>query len=212
MKPLFHTKLSTRTTASLLAVFSLFFSSELLASGCSKADIEYYLQKGFSHEQVTKLCSIPVAVAPYQGQSQAPAQQNSPQGVDQAYLAAALDAKNVTLNQNQLSYTSKECADYGPPNNTDLIEEACVNSTVTVNFSGLKIKKIANGFFLIKDAQFIVEGNLKRDYLDLGSVRRQEKSEVLRLLPVNPKQVNIPIRRGINPEDVAQRLRKYIRS
>ncbi len=208
MKPLFHTKLSTKTTASLLAVFTLFFSSELLASGCSKADIEYYLQKGFSHEQVTKLCSIPTAApAPYQGQ----APQNAPQSADQAFLAAAIDAKNVTLNQNQLSYTSKECAEYGPPNNTDLIEEACVNSTVTVNFAGLQIKKVANGFFLIKDAQFIVEGNLKRDYLNLGSVRRQEKSEVLRLLPANPKQVNIPIRRGIDPEEVAQRLRKYIR-
>ena len=209
MKSLFHTKLSTRTTASLLAVSSLFFSSELLASSCSKADIEYYLQKGFSHDQVTKLCSIPVAAAPSQGQ--VPAQQNSPQGADQSFLAAALDAKNVTLNQNQLSYSSKECADYGPPNNTDLIEEACVNSTVTINFSGLKIKKIANGFFLIKDAQFIVEGNLKRDYLNFGSVRRQEQTEVLRLLPKKPNRVNIPIRRGIDPEDVAQRLRKYIR-
>ena len=207
MKPLFHTKLSTKTTASLLAVFSLFFSSELLASGCSKADIEYYLQKGFSHEQVTKLCSIPTAAAPYQGQ----APQNPPQSADQAYLAAALDAKNITLNQNQLSYSSKECAEYGPPNNTDLIEEACVNSTVTVNFAGLKIKKMSSGLFLIKDAQFLVEGNLKRDYLNLGSVRRQEKSEVLRLLPTNPKQVNIPLRRGIDPEEVAQRLRKYIR-
>ena len=122
MKPLFHAKLSTKTTASLLAVFSLFFSSELLASGCSKADIEYYLQKGFSHEQVTKLCSIPTAPAPYQGQ--APAPQNSPQSVDQAYLAAALDAKNITLNQDQLSYSAKECAEYGPPNNTDLIEKS----------------------------------------------------------------------------------------
>ena len=207
MKPLFHTKLSTKTTASLLAVFSLFFSSELLASGCSKADIEYYLQKGFSHEQVTKLCSIPTAAAPYQGQ----AQQNAPQSADQAYLAAALDGKNITLNQNQLSYSSKECAEYGPPNNTDLIEKACVNSTVTINFAGLKIKKMSSGLFLIKDAQFLVEGNLKRDYLNLGSVRRQEKSEVLRLLPTNPKQVNIPLRRGIDPEEVAQRLRKYIR-
>ncbi|WP_299877382.1 hypothetical protein [uncultured Cocleimonas sp.] len=210
MKPLFHTKLSTKATASLLAVFSLFFSSELLASGCSKADIEYYLQKGFTHEQVTKLCSIPTAApaaVPYQGQPQ----QAAPQSADQAYLAAALDAKNVTLNQNQLSYSSKECAEYGPPNNTDLIEEACVNTTVTVNFAGLKIKKLSNGLFLIKDAQFLVEGDLRRDYLNLNKVRRQEKSEVLRLLPTNPKRVNIPIRRGIDPEEVAQRIRKYIR-
>ena len=207
MKPLFHTKLSTRTTASLLAVFSLFFSSELLASGCSKADIEYYLQKGFTHEQVTKLCSIPTVAAPYQGQPQ----QGSPQSADQAYLAAALDAKNITLNQNQLSYSSKECAEYGPPNNTDLNEETCVNSTVTINFAGLQIKKMSSGLFLIKDAEFIVEGNLKREYLNLASVRRQEKSEVLRLLPTIPKQVNIPLRRGIDPEEVAQRLRKYIR-
>ncbi|KAG1663479.1 hypothetical protein GQR58_020418 [Nymphon striatum] len=169
MKPLFQTKLGTSVTASLLAVFSLFFSSELLANGCSKADIEYYLQKGFSHEQVTKLCSIPLASAPAQGQVSA--QRKAPQGADQAFLAAALDAKNVTLNQNSLSYSSEECAEYGPENNVDLIEEACVNSTC----------------------------NLKRDYLNLGSVRRQDKTEVLRLLPTNPKQVNIPIRRGIDP-------------
>ncbi|GAA0427280.1 hypothetical protein GCM10009133_39850 [Cocleimonas flava] len=210
MKPLFHTKLSTKTTAALLAVFSLFFSTELLASGCSKADIEFYLQKGFTHEQVTKLCSIPTAApaaAPYQGQPQ----QGSPESVDQAYLAAALDANNVTINQNRLSYTSKECVEYGPPNNTDLIEEACANTTVTVNFAGLKIRKISNGFFLIKDAQFLVEGDLKREFLNLNKVRRQDKSEVVRLLPTNPKRVNIPIRRGIDPEEVAQRIRKYIR-
>ncbi len=210
MKPLFHTSLNTKFTAALLTIFPLLFSGELLANSCSKTDIEYYLQKGFTHEQVTKLCSIPAPATPRQPQAQAPQQSASP-SADQAYLAAAIDAKNVTLNQNQLNYSSKECAEYGPDNNVDLIEKACVNSRVTVNLTGLKIKKMSKGLFLIKDAEFIVEGNIKRDYLNLNAVRRQEKSEVLRLLPTNPKQVNIPLRRGIDPKDVAQRLQKHIR-
>ncbi len=212
MKPLFHKKLNTTTTVSLFAVFSLFFSSELLASGCSKADIDYYLQKGFNHDQVTKLCSIAVTTAP----SQAPIYSTNPQAsgikIDESFLTSALNARNVKLTPNQLSYKTKECEEYHPYGNFKIEEvEVCVNSKVTINLAGLQIKNSSKGLFLINDATFIVAGNINREYINFGKVRRQDKSDIKRLLPNTPKEVSIPIRRGFDPEEVAERLKKYIR-
>jgi len=203
-----------KATASILAVSSLFIATDLMANTCSKGDIDYYLQRGFSHDQVLQLCGT--ATAPkqvqYSGGTYAPPNpQMTALREDQIYLETALDAKNVKITPQNLTYSGKECAEFGPPNNTDLIEEACVTSKVTIDFAGLQVIKTSSGLFLVKDAEFIVRGNIKREYLDFNRVRRQEKSEVLRLLPNNPKEVNIPVRRGIHPKEVVAKLRKYIK-
>lgn len=203
-----------KATASILAVFSMFIATDLMANNCTKSDIDYYLQRGFSHDQVLQLCGA--APAPnqvqYRGGTYAPPNpQMTALREDQIYLETALDAKNVKITPQNLTYSSKECAEFGPPNNPDLIEEACVTSRVTINFAGLQVIKTSTGLFLVKDAEFIVRGNIQREYLDLASVRRQEKSEVLRLLPNTPKEVNIPVRRGIDPKQVAAKFSKYIK-
>ena len=41
----------------IIITFVFFLSSSYLYANCSKEDIDYYLEKGFSHDQVTKLCS-----------------------------------------------------------------------------------------------------------------------------------------------------------
>ena len=38
-------------------IYIIFFAQVLSANACDKDDINYYLEKGFSHDQVTKLCS-----------------------------------------------------------------------------------------------------------------------------------------------------------
>ena len=212
MKPLFHNTLQQKATASLLAVFSLFFSSELLASGCSKADIDYYLQKGFTHDQVTRLCSIPVASAPAQAPSYSATPQTSSIKVDESFLTSALNARNVKLTSSQLSYNAKECDSYYPYGNYKMEEvDVCVNSNVTINFSGLQIKDSSKGLFLIKDAELILAGNINREYLNYAKIRHQERADVQRLFPTTPKEISVPVRRGFDPEEIAQRLKKYIR-
>ena len=41
----------------IIITFVFFLLSSHLYANCSKDDINYYLEKGFSHDQVTKLCS-----------------------------------------------------------------------------------------------------------------------------------------------------------
>jgi hypothetical protein len=192
-----------------------------MANSCTKADVDFYLQRSFTNEQIVRLCtSAPTQItnqlpaqAQYQTQYAPPVDRQS-QAIreDQIYLSTALDAKDVNLNSSGLSYISKECAVYSAfPNNNDLDENLCIDAKVAIDFSGLQIKKISKGIFLVKDPELIVSGNIKRDYLNLNSIRRQDRGPIQQILPTTPKEININVRNGIDPKQVADLIKKYIR-
>ncbi|MEE9325927.1 MAG: hypothetical protein V3U71_01435 [Cocleimonas sp.] len=218
-------KFSLKNSALLttLAFSSLYPAEILLANSCSKADITFYLQKGFSHDQVMKLCGTTttaaqassvqtqrVPQAPNTNYTSITQRQSNSTRETQVYLEAAFKANDVMLTPPLLTYTSKECVEHGPQNNTDLNTEACIDSKITINLNGLKIIKASKGIFLIKNTELIVEGNVKREYINIDSIRRQDRNIIETMLPTNPKQINLPIKSGINPDQVAKKLKPYI--
>lgn len=223
----------TKTTLFIIAASSLFVSTNLVASSCSKADIDYYLQKGFTHNQVVRLCAIPGAttaapsqvparrvtapVTPtssynnnYSNPAPVPNQQFSAAREDQVYLEAALKATNIKLTPPVLSYNAKECIEYGDKNLAELNDEACVKSKITINLKGLRIVKASKGIFLLKDTEMLLEGDIQREYLNINSIRRQDREAIQRLLPNKPRQLNLPIRNGIDPKQVSEKLQRHI--
>lgn len=217
--------LKNYTLLAALVFSSLYPAKILLANSCSKTDITFYLQKGFSHDQVMRLCATTSATAQAstiqqsQRVSQTSASTNYTSPIpkqsfltreNQVYLEAAFKASEVKLSPPLLTYFSKECVEYGPQNNSDLNTEACIKSRVTVNLNGLKIIKASKGIFLIKNTELIVEGNIKREYININSIRRQERETIKRMLPTTPKQINLPIKSGINPKEVVKKLKPYI--
>lgn len=215
--------LKNSTLLVTLALTSFYPANILLANSCSKTDITFYLQKGFSHDQVMRLCattSATVQASTAQAQkaplamgssytTNAPRQNNSTRE-SQIYLEAAFKTNDVRLSPPLLTYTSKECVEHGPENNSDLNTESCIDSRVTVNLNGLKIIKASKGIFLIKNTELVVEGNIKREYININSVRRQDREVIKTMLPTNPKQINLPIKSGIDPHQVAKKLKPFI--
>ncbi len=216
--------LANKYIHSFIAFSSLLVSSNVMANTCSKADIDYYLQSGFNHDQVIKLCSAAKAAPAPISPPAPPSYKNAPNsapaasavnnqsgnlGQDQVFLSTALAAKNVKLTPQALSYDLKECVEYGYPNNPDLSDEACVNSRITISMQGLKVLKVSKGLFLVKDASLSVQGTIQREYINYNSVRRQEKEAIITLLPTNPSNIKIPVKRGIDPRQVADKIRSY---
>jgi len=207
---------------SILSMSALFTSSNALANSCSKSDIDYYLQRGFTNEQVVQLCAGPAAVqntgqqaqtyqAPTQAQS-LQAQQNNQLREDQSYLSAALDADGVTMTTQSLTLLPRECIEYGTSTSkasADLIETICVNTKLNINFAGMNIGKASKGLFLVRDAKVIVKGNIQREFVGINELRRQDREAIMETLSTNPKEVNLKIRRGIDPSAVAARLKRY---
>lgn len=203
---------------SVLSLASVFFGSTASANTCSKSDVDYYLQRGFTNDQVVQLCVGAPAQNPnqqtqnYQAPTQAQtqqAQQSNELREDQSYLSAALDADGVTMNSQSLTLLPRECIEYGPPNNIDLVETICVNTKLQVNFAGLNVGKASKGLFLVKDATVILKGNIQREFVGIDELRRQDREAILETLKTNPTEVKLKIRRGIDPGAVANRLKKY---
>ena len=204
---------------SILSLSALFSSSNALANSCSKSDIDYYLQRGFTNAQVVQLCAGPAAVqntgqqvqnyqAPTQAQSQQ-AQQNNQLREDQSYLSAALDGDGVTMTSQNLTLLPRECIEYGPPNNIDLVETICVNTKLNISFAGMNIGKASKGLLLVRDATVKIRGNIQREFIGINDLRRQDREAVLEKLSKNPREVKLKIRRGIDPSAVANRFSKY---
>ena len=211
----------------------LFTFSTAWANVCSKADIDFYLQRGFSHEQVVRLCSN----APVMGQktpaktSPAPAQTKpvvtpaisttdtttpttdttQPAGnmvsqSDLIYFKTAIESDQVELTPDSLSYTRSGCIKYGEEDITGFKEDACVTTRTKIERSGLKVLKAQSGIFLIRDAELIVAGKITREVLDADKLKTKKRKTFLAEYSLNPAQINIPLRSGIKPNEVAARL------
>ena len=214
-------KTKTKIAAlSVLSVSALFSSSSALANSCSKSDIDYYLQRGFTNDQVVQLCAGPAvtqntAQANTQTQAQTQqSQQNNQIREDQSYLSAAIDANNITMTSQNLTLFPRECIDYSPSvgkASADLIETICVNTKLNINFAGMRIGKATKGFFLVRDPSLNIKGNIQREFVGINELRRQDKETILKVLSTNPKEVFLRIRTGINPASVGDRLKKYIK-
>lgn len=212
-----------------LSVSVLVATTDVLANSCAKADIDYYLQRGFTHNQIVRLCST---VAPNKQSQQPPLLTNTPASTessnqapplatslnrqpastneDKAYFQTVLNAKSTTLTPSSLSYVSRECVKYGEENLAGLKSKACANTKVTINFNGLRVVKAVKGIFLIRDQELILQGNIQREYLDINSMNPKKQAEVRAQLSVQPKQLDLPVLKGIDPKQVADKLKKYI--
>ena len=205
-----------KTSAAIFATFSFFLATDLMANSCSKADVDFYLQRGFTNDQVVRLCTSSGAAAPnaqYQQPYAAPVDPKT-QALreDQIFLSTALEVKSVQLTPNEMTYSGEECAVYSPiPNNRDMDETLCVNTRVVVIFAGASIKKVSKGFFLVKDPEVVINGNIKREYLNLNEIRRQERAPIQQLLPSTANTASIKVRSGIDPKKIADVLSKYIK-
>lgn len=204
---------------SILSLSAFFPSSIAFANSCSKSDIDYYLQRGFTNAQVVQLCSGATAQntgQTYQAPSQAQIQQNQQSNQlkeDQSYLSAALDAEGVEMTTQSLTMLPLECIEYGSKSNSkassDLEETICVGTQLTIDFAGLKVKKAKKGIFFVRDPTVDITGNIKREFVGINNLRRQDREAILETLSKTPKSVKLKIRRGIDPSNVAQRLKRY---
>lgn len=222
---------SSNFTLSITSLIALLITSDLLANSCNKADIDYYLQRGFTHPQVVQLCSTSPASVTSVQQRQPPATVTTPapshgvtknietpsnpqnpgiNNAEQLYFTTVLNATSANIDHSALSYTSKECVEYGEENLTGIKDKVCANTKITIQLSDLEIIRANKGIFLIREQELLVKGNIQREYLNINSLSAGKQAELRLHLPTNPSQLNLPVSKGIDPKQVAARLNKFI--
>lgn len=229
---------STLATGLLLTLAT----SAAVAANCSREDIDHYLDRGFTPDQVIDLCGqlapsaadTPVAapeatpapdvvapVAPVATPAvpvaapAAPASRADNGLDDESFFTIkhALDADEVQVTDAELIYTRDRCHRFGEEDAIGQRPIACVVTRTTISRAGFEILKAVKGILLIQDRQFLVSADrIQREVLTPEKITNaRERKLFLEEFSTNPKQLDIPLRRGYEPPELAPLFQKLAR-
>jgi hypothetical protein len=187
----------------------------LWAGSCNMKQIDQFLQRGFTHEQVVELCGNPQTTEPSPSQKdpesstqESVTQSNSKIDKDTFYLQTVIDADKVEVTAEAIIYWRDRCYAYGAEGFTGFRPEACVNMRTTIDRKGLKIVRAAKGIIMIRDQKMIVSGDIKQDVLNPKKLKPKTLKAFSADYPSSLTEINIPVKKGIDPVKVAEALKR----
>jgi len=191
----------------------ILLNQPLWAGSCNMEQIDQFLQRGFTHEQVVKLCGHPqptTASAQDDPVSATNPLSQSNDGIDKDifYLQTVIDADKVEVTPEAIIYWRNKCYPYGTEDFSGFRPEACVNMRITINRNRLKVVRAAKGIILIRDQEMIVSGDIKQDVLNPEKLKPKTLEAFNADYPSSLKEINIPVKKGIDPVKVAETLKR----
>ena len=212
-------KVLKKITSFFAGIIAIFISMHFNAQAeCKKEDINYYLEKGFTTEQITALCSeneITIGNKTtediYQSFSDEYADEQDDQYLRkmrierQVFFKSALGAQNVVLSRDLLIFNLYECAREGLAKpGSDFNKEGCAVVKTTVKLSEVEVsEKVFKEKVVFGVKSILVKGNVKTeiiggmDGLDPYDAKVLN-NKVLGRLRQHKGEALIPIKQGLN--------------
>ena len=183
---------------------------------CSKEDINYYLEKGFTPDQVTALCSEEVTLSNkteeiYKSFSDEYADEQDEEYIKkmrierQVFFKSALGAQNIKLRRDHLIFDQYECAKDGMAKpGSDLNYKGCAVVLTKIKLSEIEVSEKEfkeKVFFGTRSIR--VRGNVVTkivggmDGLDEYEANKLN-NKILARLEKNKGETHIPIKQGLN--------------
>ncbi len=198
----------------LIACILLFCSSQLWAeTDCSREAVGFYLEKGFTPEQISRMCQAPPASVPEPANKQSVTPGDSDKAVsdndEEMFFTKSILADSVSITPQTLIFTRDQCIKYGRPMPiSEIREKVCGNIQTTINRVGLKVLKAIKRISIFRDAEFLVEGEIHREVLNLDTLDSDDQKVFAKILDPYPAKFNIETRDDADPVEMAVRLPK----
>lgn len=195
------------TTVSRLATALLLSGlASAQAADCSRQDIDHYLDRGFTPQQVLELCRPAPAGAEQ-------ATRTPTQELDlQSELRDLIDGFGIVLDENHLLFSRELCIAYDRPNYAEQRKKACGEAHYRIARQGLQVLSASSKLlFWGRDSVKVASPQITRRF-ELGqddlSARDQAKlAEALE----QGDQLEIPVREGVAPGQLQLRLQKLVK-
>ena len=194
-----------------LAIFlPLLLGVPLAQAECSRDDVQFYMEKGFTTEQIAQLCSA----APkrekkdrYQSYSDEYVDRRSAEYElrmrleREAALRSAIDGTDIRLDQGHLSYIRKQCVSEGADPDIRTRLKSCPRVRYRIKLAGLAVdpseykKRVLFGRILVQ-----VTGEIDREPLPdaFSDIQEEYWRDVLREKLETGDTTRIPLRQGID--------------
>tara|TARA_B100001093_G_scaffold197768_1_gene190156 strand:- start:189 stop:1100 length:912 start_codon:yes stop_codon:yes gene_type:complete len=199
----------------VILIIFLFLINRNAFAECTKENIDYYLEKGFTTEQVTALCGRDLELKKkpdlYESFSDEYANEQDVEYVKrmrierQVFFRASLGAQNVKLRRNELSFHLYECAREGLAKpGSDYNKKGCATIQVKVNLAAVTVsEKVFKEKIMFGNKSIMVEGDVETkiiggfeglsDY-DASVLRKKVEARLIK----KRGQALIPIKRGLD--------------
>lgn len=208
--------ISARNYATLAsALMTLLMTGTPAHAACSRDDVEFYLQKGFTTEQITELCrSAPTSAAPAETAPAAQPEESVQQastGVadDELFLRTAIKADDVYLSNEALHYTWKKmCFEYDEEDLYGFAPKVCPDVKFVIALKGLEVLDSGQRYGFYGPNEVKVRSKINREII--GNLEDQKPGNRERILAAFEKgdETAIQIRSDISLERVKQVLQK----
>ena len=185
-------------------------------AACSRDDVEFYLNQGFSTNQITELCrSSQKTAAPAEAEPPAQPQESVQQGSarvvgdDELFLKTAIKADDVYLSNDALHYTWKKmCFEYDEEDLYGFAPKVCPDVKFVVALKGLEVLDSGPRYGFYGPKEVKVRSEISREII--GNLEDQKPEDRERILAVFEKgnETALQIRSDISLERVKQVLQK----
>ena len=191
------------------AVFLLLFSAPLAWAECSRDDIQFYLDKGFTTEQVTLLCSKPAserkkkyhAYTEEYVDRQDQEYQARMRVEREAALRNSIEAIDIRLERGYLYYVRPQCVSEGVEKDRAFGLKSCPNIRYRIKLAGLKVdEKEHKKRFLFGQKMIRVTGQIRRQEMPgaFADIPDEYWRNVLRKRLEKGNKTKIPLRDGVD--------------
>lgn len=179
---------------------------------CAREDVQFYLDRGFTQEQVTKLCAPAAAPARPAAQRYRAYADEYVDRQSEEYTARmrlehevslrnSIEAAGVRVGDGHLHYIHKDCVSEGNQVNRDILLEACPEVQFRIRLAGLAVDEEEHRRrFLFGQPLIRVTGAIERSPLPGGfdHIPDEYHRRLLRAKLERGPTTRIPLRRGVD--------------
>ena len=200
----------------------LLAASSAAGAECAREDVEFFLSKGFTPAQITKLCDTDTAAsAKPKYESFADEYVDRHDSEYQArlrierdvFLRQSIEASNIHLSGGYLMYARKICVKEGVEKDQAFGLKACPVVNFRIKLAGLKVdKKEFKRRFLFGDPLIRVEGEIHRQVEEgaFSGIPNEYYRELLRNKLESGGETKIPLRSGTDFHFAVDSLKEIV--
>ena len=195
----------------------LCFSATSTWATCERDDVEYYLEKGFSPEQITSLCAASSPRAEPQLKSAQPVVDATPAqqlklGQEQilADLVEALIVEDLALKNGQLIFLQRFKAKFGEKDVFGNLQAVKPSMQVAIDLSSMRLIRAAKRIPIIRGAYVMLSGDIQQNLIDSEQYSAKELAGINEFLAeeVGQNTLKIKIHRDADVNDIAAKLQE----
>jgi hypothetical protein len=186
---------------------------------CSRSDIDYYLSKGFTTDQITDICKVSAPSPTVEPSKSSTNEEHSDKkkiaplisakptsNKDEKFFRESIKGRDIILTDNSLQYTLKTCIEYGDEDLYGFAPKACPKVRYEIALEGLEVIKSGKKYLIYGDEEVHVKGNIKREVIKgLEKLKPEERELFLKKLNLH-NQTIIPVRDDVTADSVKQVL------